>query len=115
MRKANMLVLLLALVMGGVAAFMARNWIMAHATVPPTPVTGTIVVASAPLTFGTVLTRDNLLEVAWSATAMPEGAFATKEELLKSGRRALLAPVARAEPILRTKITGPDQRASLSA
>src|SRR5688572_7047353 len=115
MRRANMLVLLLALVMGGLAAFMARNWIMAHATVPPITPTGTIVVASAPLTFGTVLTRDKLCAVGSSASAMPGGAFASKEKLLRSGRRALLSPVARAEPILKTKITGPDQRASLSA
>src|SRR6266702_2290795 len=114
MRKGNIVVLLLALVMGTVAAFLARNWISAHANVQPT-VTATIVVAAAPLTFGAVLTRENLTEISWGSSRLPEGAYSTKEELLKDGRRALLAPVARAEPILKTKITGPDQRASLSA
>jgi pilus assembly protein CpaB len=114
MRRSNMIVLLLAVVMGGIAAFMARNWIAAHATVSPQP-TGTIVVAAGPMTFGTTLTRENLREISWPAGRLPDGAFATKEELLKDGRRALLGPVTREEPILKTKITGPDQRASLSA
>ena len=32
MRRSNLLVLLVAVVMGGIAAFMARNWIMAQAS-----------------------------------------------------------------------------------
>jgi pilus assembly protein CpaB len=76
---------------------------------------GTMVVATAPLVFGTVLTRDNVAEISWAAGRLPEGAYATKDELLKDGRRALLAPIARDEPILKTKVTGPGQRASLSA
>jgi pilus assembly protein CpaB len=72
-------------------------------------------VAAGPLTFGTLLTRANTREITWAAGRLPEGAFATKEELLKDGRRALLGPVAREEPILKSKVTGPDQRASLSA
>ena len=114
MRRSNLLVLLVAIVMGGVAAFMARNWIAAQATVAPAPV-GTIVVAAAPLTFGTTLTRDNIREISWPAGRLPDGAFSSKEDLLKDGRRALLGPVTREEPILKTKVTGPDQRASLSA
>jgi pilus assembly protein CpaB len=113
MRRGNLIVLLVAIFMGGIAAFLARNWIVAHATVPAPA--GTIVVAAAPLTFGTALTRDNLAEIPWAAGRLPDGTFATKEEILKDGRRAMLAPVARAEPIFKTKITGPDQRASLSA
>ena len=114
MRRGNLIVLLVAVVMGGIAAFMARNWISAQANVAPAPV-GTIVVAAAPLAFGATLTRENLREVPWPAERLPDGAFTSKEELLKPGRRALLARVARDEPILKTKITGPDQRASMSA
>ena len=113
MRRSNVLVLLIAIVMGGVAAFMARTWIMAQATAPAPA--GTIVVAATPLVFGAALTRDNLTEISWPAGQLPDGAFATKDEILKDGRRAVLSPVARAEPIIKTKITGPDQRASLSA
>src|SRR4051794_8743605 len=113
MRRSSVIVLLVAITMGGIAALLARNWIAANATaVPPS---GTIVVAAGPMTFGTTLTRENLREISWPAARLPDGAFATKEELLKDGRRALLGPVTREEPILKTKITGPDQRASLSA
>ena len=114
MRRSNLIVLLVAITMGGMAAFLARNWIVAHATVAPPP-TGTIVVAAGPMTFGTTLTRENVREISWPASRLPDGAFATKEDLLKDGRRALLGPVTREEPILKTKVTGPDQRASLSA
>src|SRR4051794_6351864 len=114
MRRGNLLVLVIAIMMGGIAAFMARNWIAAQATVAPLPI-GTIAVAAAPLTFGTTLTRDNVREISWPAARLPDGAFSSKDELLKDGRRALLGPIARDEPILKTKITGPDQRASLSA
>ena len=40
---------------------------------------------------------------------------ATRDELLKAGRRVALAPLQRNELILKTKITGPGQRASLSS
>lgn len=114
MRKGNLLVLLAAVVMGGIAAFLARNWIAAQAHNAPPPA-GTIVVAAAPLTFGIALTRENLREISWPAGRLPDGAFASKEEILKDGRRAALGPIARDEPVLKGKITGPDQRASLSA
>jgi len=106
--------LFLAVLMGGIAAFLARNWIAAQASVAPPP-SGTIVVAATPMTFGAVLSRENLKEIPWSATRLPDGAFATREDLLRDGRRALLGPLARDEAVLKTKITGPDQRASLSA
>ena len=114
MRRGNLLILLIAIVMGGVAAFMARNWIQAHATVNPGP-TRTIVVASAPLTFGVTLSRDNVVEIPWASSQLPDGAFSSREQLLKDGRRAVLAPVSKNEPILASKITGAGQRASLSA
>jgi pilus assembly protein CpaB len=105
---------MLALVLGGIAAFLARSWMLSAASGSAAP-TGTIVVASRALNFGTVLTRDNLSEIPWPNGALPDGAFATRNELLKDGRRALLAPLARSEAVLKSKVTGPDQRASLSA
>src|SRR5262249_33935744 len=104
----------LAIVMGGVAAYMARVWIAAQ--MPTAAATnGKIVVAAAPLTFGTVLSRENTAEIPWPADAVPEGAFTTKNELLKDGRRAALMPLQRNELIIKSKITGPGQRATLSS
>src|SRR5262249_8057261 len=76
---------------------------------------GTVVVAAVPLGFGTTLTNENLTEIPWASGQVPEGAYATRNELLKDGRRVALAPLQRNELILKTKITGPGQRASLSA
>ena len=115
MRRGNIVILLLAIVMGGIAAFMAKNWIQANATVNPAAPLGTIVVASAPLSFGVTLSRDNVVEVPWAAAQLPEGAFSSRDQLLKDGRRAVLAPVSKNEPILKSKVTGAGQRASLSA
>lgn len=110
----NGLILGLALIMGLVAAYLARDWIQRQAVALPSP-SGTIVVAAAQLGFGVALTRENLIEIPWAASNTPDGAFATKEELLKDGRRVVLTPMQRNETILRTKITGPGQRASLSS
>src|SRR6266404_7896518 len=112
MRRSNLIILLLALTMGVVAALMARSWIAQHA-VTETAI-NTIVVAAAPLPFGTVLTPDNVSEIPWTEPHRPEGAFATKTDLLKDGRRVVLTAMERSEMILRPKVTAPGQRASLS-
>jgi pilus assembly protein CpaB len=113
MRRSNLVILLVALVMGSVAALMARSWIERHAA-PAAPVQGTVLVAAAPLTFGTVLSEDNVSEIPWNGPQLPEGAFAKKIDLLKDGRRTVLAAMERSEIILRPKITAAGQRASLS-
>lgn len=114
MRRSNLIILLLALAMGTIAALMARSWIAAHEATATGPATGTIVVATAPLAFGTVLTPDNVAEIPWTEPRLPEGAFATKTDLLKDGRRVVLTAMERSEMVLRPKVTAPGQRASLS-
>jgi pilus assembly protein CpaB len=113
MRRNNLLILIVALVLGGLAAVLARNWLVSHTQ--STAAQGTIVVATAPLPFGTEITEKNVRELPWSTGATPEGAFANKQELLKDGRRMVLAAIARNEPILLSKITAPGQRATLSS
>jgi pilus assembly protein CpaB len=114
MRRSNLIILLVALAMGGIAALMARSWIAQHTTVQAAASTSTIVVAAAPLAFGTVLADDNLSEIAWAEPKLPEGAFAKKIDLLKDGRRIVLTAMEKSEMILRPKVTAPGQRASLS-
>jgi len=114
MRRSNLIILFLALAMGLVAAVMARNWIAQHGAPQAASASGTIVVAAAPLAFGTVLTPDNVSEIPWTEPRLPEGAFATKTDLLKDGRRVVLNAMERSEMIVRPKITAPGQRASLS-
>ena len=94
---------------------LARSWLQSHARASLGDETiGTIVVAAQPLGFGATLTVDSAAEIAWAARSLPEGAFASKEELFKYGTRAVLAALDRNEPVLKTKITGPGQRGSLS-
>jgi pilus assembly protein CpaB len=75
----------------------------------------TIVVAAAPLEYGTTLTDDNVTEIAWESSIFPEGAFKSKADLLKDGTRAALTSMKRNEPVLSSRITGPNQLASLAA
>jgi pilus assembly protein CpaB len=110
-----LIILLVALAMGGIAAFMARSWIERHTTTQPeAPKAMTAVVAAAPLAFGTVLTAEYVSEIQWTGQQLPEGAFASKTELFKDGRRVVLSAMAKSELVLRPKVTAPGQRASLS-
>ena len=72
-------------------------------------------VAAAPLAFGTQLTAQNITEISWSTSELPQGAFPTKQALLKDGRRMALALIARNEPILLNKATASNQPATLSS
>ena len=84
----------------------------ASAAVRPT---GTIVVAAKSLAYGTAVTSDSVVEIPWFSSTLPEGAFAVKDDLLNGGRRVVLSPMKRGEAVLRSKVTGPGQRASLAS
>jgi len=113
----------IAVVFGLLAVFVAQGWLNYQAelnrkTVAPTPqqvATRTIVVASAPMRFGTHVVPDSLREVSWPDAAIPAGTYSSIAELTAGGKRIVLASIERNEPILRTKITGPGQKATLSA
>jgi len=114
MRLSGLLILIVALALGGAAAFMTREYLLSRTQSPPPPETKTLVVALQPLTFGVTLTEENTAEIPWPPSAPMEGAFSTKKELFKEGRRIALVQMQRNEPILTSKITGPNQRATLS-
>jgi pilus assembly protein CpaB len=115
MRRNNATVLVIALVLGVIAAVLTRNWLVSHSRAKLAQEAGTIVVAAAPLSFGTQVTSENVREIPWNANALPEGAFATKQELLSGGRRMALVSIAPNEPVLRARVTAPGQRAALSS
>jgi pilus assembly protein CpaB len=112
--NSNWIILVVAIVLGGIAAVLARNWLANHVQSAQGNV-GTIVVAASPLVFGTQLTAANTKEIPWSAAELPQGAFSTQKALLKDGRRMTLALIARNEPILGSKITAPNEPATLSS
>lgn len=74
-----------------------------------------VVVAKSPLRFGNPLQANMLSEVDWPENAVPAGAFASVNEMLAKGKRIVLAPIEPNEPVLAAKITGPGERATLSA
>jgi pilus assembly protein CpaB len=115
MRRNNATVLVIALVLGVIAAVLTRNWLVSHSRAKLAQEAGTIVVAAAPLGFGSQVTPEDVKEIPWSANALPEGAFATKQELLSGGRRMALVSIAPNEPVLRARVTAPGQRAALSS
>lgn len=122
-RKSTIVMVAFAVVFGLLAVFIAQAWLNSQAErrlrsleAQKKPVsTNTIVVAAQRLPFGVELVREHLREVPWSAEAMPQGSFATINDILSGGKRVVLAPVEASEPVLAIKITGPGQRATLSA
>ena len=123
MRKNTIVMVGIAVVFGLLAVFVAQGWLNYQAElsrkagVPaaaPKVATRTIVVANGPLRFGAHLAPDQLREVEWPDAAIPAGTFSTIAELAGS-KRIVLASIEKNEPILRQKITGPGQKATLSA
>ena len=93
--------------------------VLASGSKPPVIVAkvpvNTIVVAAGPLEYGTTLTDDNVSEAPWESSIVPEGSFKSKADLLKDGERVALTSMKKNEPILSSRITGPNQPASLAA
>lgn len=105
--------LLIALLVGTLAAFLVREVVQTaavHANVP----TSTIVVARKPIAFGAPLTADNLEEVPWNSASPLEGGFAKVSSLVDNGRRLALLSMQPNEPVLASRVTAPNQRATLS-
>ncbi len=72
-----------------------------------------IAVASQELTFGTALSGQNVRLANWPAGSVPVGAFTSLEEATKS--RVALRPIVPGEPILASKVSGTDGRATIAA
>ena len=123
MRSSTIVMIGFAVVFGLLAVFIAQAWLSNQASMQAKnfeankkPVSmQTVVVAKQALRFGTELKADMLQEVPWPAEAMPSGAFAKVGDVMSGGRRVVLSAVEANEPVLALKITGPGQRATLSA
>ena len=117
----------IAAVFGAISIFAADFWVKSQAkadseektasiVMPPAPKVEfkTIVVANAPLRYGMQLDKAQLNEIPWPQDSVPQGAFTTVDELLKEGSRVVLSPIEINEPVLLTKLSGPNGRATLS-
>jgi pilus assembly protein CpaB len=122
-RTSTLVMVGFAVVFGLLAVFVAQSWLNHQAelrlrgidTAPKAVATRTVVVAASPLRFGTQISAGALREVEWPGEAIPAGTFTSINDLTSNGKRIVLASIEPNEPILRTKITGPGQRATLSA
>jgi pilus assembly protein CpaB len=122
-RTSTIVMIAFAVMFGLLAVFVAQSWLNSQAELrmrsleanrkPAT--TRTIVVAAKPLRFGNELTSAQLREIAWPDAALPDGSFSKIADVLSEGRRVALTAIEPNEPLLQSKITGPGQRATLSA
>ncbi len=110
----NLAILVFAVILGGVAAFLAKSWLQSHSAHANAQNTVPILVANDTLAFGAPIGANDVRQVDWPAQSRPERAFANFAELTKDGRRITLSPFVRDEPIIASKVSAPDQRASLS-
>ncbi|MBZ9846812.1 Flp pilus assembly protein CpaB [Mesorhizobium sp. CA14] len=111
--------IILAGVFGVLAVVLVNMWLANQRSAMARPgdlPRDTVVVAATPLKFGDSLSADKLREIPWPAGAVPAGAFKTTKDLLAGdGAKQALQAIGVNEPVLATKITGPGQRATLSA
>ena len=120
MRASTIVMIGFAVVFGLLAVFIANMWLHKQASqqvqvAPQALPSQTVVVANQPLRFGTELTESMVKEVPWPSNSIPGGAFSKVSELMGNGRRVVLSAIEPNEPVLALKITGPGQRATLSA
>jgi pilus assembly protein CpaB len=114
-RSTNLAILTVAVILGALAAFLARSWLQSHSERANADQTVSIVVANRALAFGLPISADDVREIAWPAKSRPQGAFANFAELAKDGRRIVISPFVGDEPIIASKVSAPNQRASFSA
>jgi pilus assembly protein CpaB len=122
-RSSTIVMIVFAAVFGLLAVFLAQAWLNSQAEMRAKNLdalkkplaTQTVVVASKPLRFGAELGPTSLREVPWPQEAVPAGAFSKITDLTSSGRRVVLTAIEPNEPVLSVKITGPGERATLSA
>ena len=122
-RASTLLMLLVALLFGGLAVVIAKLWlenqqVEVSQQVTPQPAmveTKKILVAKKELRFGEAISPEVTSEIDWPQEALPEGSFASAAEMNKDGTRVVLSPISANEPILAWKISGPGSRASLSS
>jgi pilus assembly protein CpaB len=122
-RKSTIVMIAFAVMFGLLAVFVAQSWLnsateqrMRSLEANKKPVaTKTIVVAAKPLRFGNELVAGSLREVEWPDKALPTGAFSNISEVVGGAKRVALTAIEPNEPVLSSKVTGPGQRATLSA
>ncbi|MDE1918786.1 MAG: Flp pilus assembly protein CpaB [Sphingomonadales bacterium] len=117
MQSRNILMLVIALFLGFVAVYVLNSYFNAREhrqeQVARQALMARIVVASQDVAFGAPITGQNVRMANWPADSVPAGAFTSLE--LATKNRAALRPIVTGEPILASKVSGSDSRATIAA
>lgn len=124
MKLGRILLVFIAIGSSALAAMIAKGWLAYTAehnktvvTLPSPVKLTTVVVANRPLRYGMPLAAEALSEIEWPENATPKGSFRKIADLFAgdSRQRVVLSALEENEPLLNWKVSGPGQRASLSA
>lgn len=117
MGQRNLIAIGIAVFLGLIAVYLANVYFSAReeqqVRVAEENRMARIVVSSQDLAFGTPVTAQNVRLANWPATSVPAGAFTSIEEATRN--RVATRPIVPGEPVLASKVSGTDGRATLSA
>lgn len=117
MGQRNLIAIGIAVFLGLIAVYLANVYFSAREVqqekVAEQQRMARIVVASQELAFGSPVSPQNVRLANWPANSVPAGAFTSIEEATKN--RVALRPIVPGEPLLASKVSGADGRATLSA
>ncbi|WP_068083334.1 Flp pilus assembly protein CpaB [Novosphingobium rosa] len=117
MQSRNLLMLGVALFLGFVAVYVLNSYFNARQQqqeqVARQAMMARIVVASQDVAFGSPLNGQNVRLANWPADSVPAGAFTSLDTATRN--RAALRPIVTGEPILTSKVSGSDNRATIAA
>jgi pilus assembly protein CpaB len=112
MRRLGLIVLAVAILLGGGAIFGLLSLQKGRSA---SAGSAAVVVAARSIELGQALTPDMLRMQVWPANALPEGVFTQISDLTSGEARVALRTIAPNEPILASRISGEGGRATLSA
>jgi pilus assembly protein CpaB len=116
LRRETLIALVIALVLGLVAVFLANSYISSNEQRQMAQGTTKVAVAAVPLAFGTDITPDKVRFVDFPNSSIPAGSFRSVAQLRPAGKqRFALMTISLNEQILASKISAEGQGASIAA
>lgn len=116
--RRNYFGIVVGLILAAISVVLLNLYVHRPAERPLAPM-ATVVVAARDIPFGTHLGSAYLTTVAWPRASVPQGAFATINEILKNAKtttdRIAIVALEKGEPILKSKISGFGARSIMSA
>jgi pilus assembly protein CpaB len=112
--RQNMIAIAVAVFVGLLAVIIANGYLNGRERQAYAGGTTKVAVASTPLAYGTDITPDKVRFVDYPNSSIPPGAFTSPAQLIGK-RRVALTPISINEPILKDKISGEGQNASIAA